>query len=190
MILKDEKGSGQPSIELNGSGDSEPHRGNQPKSDPRFKKPDHRNLPKQGDGQQKGGFFGKNRIVGADVAKSTQRSGEKSMMRLIIKSYDSDFLDSTARFMCEILKKNDVKYSGPIPLPTSTRRFVVKSSPHVYKDARHRLEIKESTRMIQFPESASAVSALAGVDSIHQSVSVKIKRIVLDNSYAKKGKVG
>lgn len=116
--------------------------------------------------------FAKNWIIGADPQR---KATGKNMMRLVIKSYDSHFLDSTARFMCEVLKKNDVRYSGPVPLPVSTRRFVVKSSPHVYKDARHRFEIRESARMLEFAESPSAISALSGVDSIHPSVTVTVK---------------
>lgn len=191
MILKDRKAGDQVPVEPSASGDFDSKKISQSESDSGLKGPGGASKAphKQGQGQHKRHFFAKNRIMGADVAKSSQKSGERSMMRLIIKSYDSDFLDSTARFMCEILKKNDVKYSGPVPLPVSIRKFVVKSSPHVYKDARHRFEIRESTRMIEFPESASAVSALAGVDSIHPSVSVKIKRISVDDYSYNKGKV-
>jgi ribosomal protein S10 len=190
MILKEYKTSDQGPGGINDSGEAVTHKGktdsksevkkrpDKPSNPPRERKPE---TPQR----SSTAFFGKNKIIGADPSR---KSSGKNMMRLIIKSYDSHFLDSTARFMCEVLKKNDVPYSGPVPLPVSTKRFVVKSSPHVYKDARHRFEIRESARMLQFPESASAVSALSGVDSIHPSVTVSVK-VKPSKDLAKNGNV-
>jgi len=186
MILKDKRAKDQSSTEPEGRGDSNPKKSNQSDSDSRFSKGEYpRPSLKPGQSQQMGNFFDKNRAKNADISKG-QSPGDNNLMRLKFLSYESHSLDSTVRFMCEILKKNDVSYSGPIPLPVSRKRFVVKSSPHVYKDARHRFEIIQSTRMIEFVESASAISALAGVDLIDPSVSVKPERIIRP---IKKGKL-
>lgn len=177
MILKEYKTNDQEPGGVNHSGEDVTHKDKSDLKPEAKKRPEKPSIPPRErkpemQQQRSGPFLGKNKIIGADPSR---KSSGKNMMRLIIKSYDSHFLDSTARFMCEVLKKNDIPYSGPVPLPISTKRFVVKSSPHVYKDARHRFEIRESARMLQFPESASAVSALSGVDSIHPSVTVSVK---------------
>lgn len=96
-------------------------------------------------------------------------------INVLIKSYDAKVLDETARRIADTLRKLGLSFSGPIPLPIRTKRFVVLKSPHVNKDARQTFEIKDMKRLIQIEESRSAVAALRGMKDLHPSINVEIK---------------
>jgi small subunit ribosomal protein S10 len=96
-------------------------------------------------------------------------------MRVVIKGYDSPTVDSVTKNLSNMLQKNGLQFSGPIPMPTLTRRFTVLKSPHVDKDARQVFALSTHKRMIQIDESKSAVAALSNAKNVHPCVSVVVK---------------
>ena len=61
--------------------------------------------------------------------------------------------------------------SGPVPLPTSIRRFCVIRSPHIHKDSREHFELRTHNRLIDILEptsktidSLTRLNVPAGVD--------------------------
>ena len=61
--------------------------------------------------------------------------------------------------------------AGPIPLPTSIKRFCVIRSPHVFKDSREHFELRTHNRLIDILEptpktidSLTSLNVPAGVD--------------------------
>jgi len=96
-------------------------------------------------------------------------------INVLIKSFDSKVLDETAKKIADTFRKIGLSFSGPIPLPVNTKRFIFLKSPHVNKDARQTFEIKDMKRLIQIEESRSAIAALHGMKDIHPSVNIEVK---------------
>ena len=44
----------------------------------------------------------------------------KQVMRIILKAYDHQLVDQSARKIIETVKKSGAEVSGPVPLPTSS----------------------------------------------------------------------
>ena len=60
----------------------------------------------------------------------------KKMIRIRLKAYDHQLIDSAAEKIVETAKRTDAKVSGPIPLPTQTEIVTILRAVHKYKDSR------------------------------------------------------
>jgi small subunit ribosomal protein S10 len=107
------------------------------------------------------------------LSGSSKKSGKN--INVLIKSFDAKVLDETAKKIADTFRKIGLTFSGPIPLPVHTKRFIFLKSPHVNKDARQTFEIKDMKRLIQIEESRSAIAALHGMKDIHPSVNIEVK---------------
>ena len=57
-------------------------------------------------------------------------------MRIILKAYDHELIDASARKIIETVKKNGAQVSGPVPLPTKREVITILRAVHKYKDSR------------------------------------------------------
>jgi SSU ribosomal protein S10P len=96
---------------------------------------------------------------------------EQDKIRIKLKSYDHRLLDQSVKQIVETVKRTGSSVKGPIPLPTSRRRWVVLRSPHKFDQSREHFEIREFKRMLdivkitpQTIESLMEISLPAGVD--------------------------
>ena len=96
-------------------------------------------------------------------------TGQK--IRIILKSYDHKILDLSAEQIVEAAERTGARVSGPVPLPTSIRRFCVIRSPHIHKDSREHFELRTHNRLIDILEptsktidSLTRLNVPAGVD--------------------------
>ena len=86
-------------------------------------------------------------------------------LRISIKAYESELLNSSCNKIIEAVKASDTKVIGPIPLPTKVRRYCVLTSPHVNKDARDQYEIRTHKRLVDIIEPTDkTVDALMRLD--------------------------
>ena len=46
------------------------------------------------------------------------------VMRITLKAYDHELVDSSAKKIIETVKKNGSQVSGPVPLPTKKYRYM------------------------------------------------------------------
>lgn len=76
----------------------------------------------------------------------SKKSSQKIRIRL--KGYDYEILDSSARKIVESAKRTGAEVSGPIPLPTEIERITILRSVHVNKDAREQFEQRTHKRLI------------------------------------------
>ena len=96
-------------------------------------------------------------------------------MRLRIKSYDHRLLDNSCRQIIETLQRQHVEVIGPIPLPTSFRRYTVNRSTFVHKDAREQFELRVHKRLIDILKpSAKIIESLSDLN-LPAGVEVEIK---------------
>ena len=57
------------------------------------------------------------------------------VMRITLKAYDHELVDSSAKKIIETVKKNGSQVSGPVPLPTKKEVVTILRATHKYKDS-------------------------------------------------------
>ncbi|MCL0099420.1 MAG: 30S ribosomal protein S10 [SAR202 cluster bacterium] len=95
----------------------------------------------------------------------------KQKIRIVLKAFDHRILDQSAGLIVEAAERTGAQVAGPIPLPTSIKRFCVIRSPHVFKDSREHFELRTHNRLIDVLEptsktidSLTRLTVPAGVD--------------------------
>lgn len=69
-------------------------------------------------------------------------------IRIRLKAYDHELLDSSAQRIVETAKRTGANVSGPVPLPTEKEIITVLRAVHKYKDAREQFEQRTHKRLI------------------------------------------
>lgn len=94
-----------------------------------------------------------------------------SKLRLKVAAYDHKLIDNSCRQIIETAERNGGEVVGPIPLPTTIKRYTVNRSTFVHKDSREQFELRVHKRLIDIMnpnqkiiESLSHLSLPAGVD--------------------------
>ena len=96
-------------------------------------------------------------------------------MRINLRAYDHELVDSAAARIVETAKKAGAKVSGPIPMPTEKEIVTILRSPHKHKDSREQFEIRTHKRLIDiYNPSAKTVDSLMKID-LPSGVDIKIK---------------
>ena len=92
-------------------------------------------------------------------------------IRIVLKAFDHRVLDLSAQQILEAAQRTGAQVAGPIPLPTSIRRFCVIRSPHIDKNSREHFELRVHKRLIDIIEptsktvdSLTRLNVPAGVD--------------------------
>ena len=95
------------------------------------------------------------------------------MIRIRLKAYDHQLIDSSAAKIVETAKRNGAQVSGPIPLPTKKEVVTILRAVHKYKDSREQFEMRTHKRLIDvIRPTAKTTDALqklevpAGVDIV------------------------
>ena len=60
----------------------------------------------------------------------------QEMIRIRLKAYDHQLIDSSAAKIVDTAKRNGAAVSGPIPLPTKKEVVTILRAVHKYKDSR------------------------------------------------------
>jgi len=96
-------------------------------------------------------------------------------IRIKLKAYDHDILDTSAARIVEVVKKTGTKVTGPIPLPTDREVITILRAVHKYKDSREQFEMKTHKRLIDiYSPSAKTVDSLMKLD-LPAGVDIQIK---------------
>ena len=97
------------------------------------------------------------------------------MIRIRLKAYDHQLIDSTAEKIVESAKRNGATVSGPIPLPTKKEVVTILRAVHKYKDSREQFERRTHKRLIDILNpNAKCIEALQGLD-LPAGVEIEIK---------------
>ncbi|MCH7905921.1 MAG: 30S ribosomal protein S10 [Chloroflexi bacterium] len=76
-------------------------------------------------------------------------------IRIVLKAFDHRVPDQSAAQIVETAERTGANISGPVPLPTSIRRFCVIRSPHIDKRSREHFELRTHKRLIDVHEPTS-----------------------------------
>lgn len=79
----------------------------------------------------------------------------RQKIRIILKSFDHRILDQSAVQIVETAERTGARVSGPVPLPTSIKRFCVIRGPHIDKNSREHFELRTHNRLIDILEPTS-----------------------------------
>lgn len=95
----------------------------------------------------------------------------KQKIRIRLKAYDHELLDSSAQRIVETAKRTGAEVSGPVPLPTEKEIITILRAVHKYKYSREQFEQRTHKRLIDIlnPNQATVDSLMklnlpAGVD--------------------------
>ena len=97
----------------------------------------------------------------------------KEKIRIRLKGYDHQLVDTAAEKIVETVKRTGARVSGPIPLPTEKEVVTILRAVHKYKDSREQFEMRTHKRLIDvIRPTAKTTDALqkleipAGVDIV------------------------
>ena len=103
--------------------------------------------------------------------KDTEATMAGQKIRIRLKAYDHEVIDSSARKIVETVTRTGAQVAGPVPLPTEKNVYCVIRSPHKYKDSREHFEMRTHKRLIDIldptPKTVDSLMRLdlpAGVD--------------------------
>ena len=97
------------------------------------------------------------------------------MIRIRLKAYDHQLIDSSAAKIVETAKRNGAQVSGPIPLPTKKEVVTILRAVHKYKDSREQFEMRTHKRLIDILRpSNKTVESLMGLE-LPAGVEIEIK---------------
>lgn len=96
-------------------------------------------------------------------------------IRIKLKSYDHNLVDSSAEKIVKTVKQTGAFVKGPIPLPTHKRIFTVNRSTFVNKESREQFQLSTFKRLIDiFNSSPKTVDSLMKLE-LPSGVDVEIK---------------
>ncbi|CCQ93482.1 ribosomal protein S10 (BS13) [[Clostridium] ultunense Esp] len=75
-------------------------------------------------------------------------NNSKQKIRIRLKAYDHELLDSSAQKIVETAKRTGANVSGPVPLPTDKEIITILRAVHKYKDSREQFEQRTHKRLI------------------------------------------
>ena len=83
-------------------------------------------------------------------------------IRIILKAFDHRILDLWAEQIVEAAERTGAQVAGPVPMPTTIKRFCVIRSPHVFKKSREHFELRTHNRLIDisFETSSNTIDSL------------------------------
>ena len=96
-------------------------------------------------------------------------------IRIKLKAFDHNLIDSSAEKIVEAVKKTGTKVSGPIPLPTEREIITILRATHKDKDSREQFELRTHKRLIDiFNPTSKTVDSLMKLD-LPAGVDISIK---------------
>ena len=107
--------------------------------------------------------------------EETKNMANQEMIRIRLKAYDHQLIDSSAAKIVETAKRNGAAVSGPIPLPTKKEVVTILRAVHKYKDSREQFERRTHKRLIDILNpNQKTVEALMSLD-LPAGVEIEIK---------------
>lgn len=99
----------------------------------------------------------------------------KEKIRIRLKGYDHQLVDTSAEKIVETAKRTGARVSGPIPLPTEKEIVTILRAVHKYKDSREQFERRTHKRLIDILNPAQkTVESLMSLD-LPAGVDIEIK---------------
>ena len=99
------------------------------------------------------------------------------VMRIILKAYDHQLVDSSAAKIVDTVIRSGAKVSGPVPLPTKKEVVTILRAVHKYKDSREQFEQRTHKRLIDVltptQKTIDSLSRLEMPAGVHVDIKMK-----------------
>ncbi len=107
--------------------------------------------------------------------ESVTPMADTTKIRIRLKAFDHQLLDKSTADIVETARRTGARVAGPIPLPTSIRRYTVLRGPHIDKKSREQFEVRTHKRLLDILEpTQQTLEALMKLD-LSAGVDVEIK---------------
>src|SRR3989344_5102455 len=113
----------------------------------------------------------------AKVAKAPAKAEVISKLRIRVQAYEYKILDLSVRQIIDTALRYDAKVEGPIPLPTSIKKYTVNRSSFVYKNAREQFEMRIHKRLIDILNPTPKIMEALTNLSLPSGVNIDVKII-------------
>ena len=100
---------------------------------------------------------------------------KERIMRIILKAYDHQSVDASAAQIVDVVKKNGVEVSGPVPLPTKREVVTIIRAVHKYKDSREQFEQRTHKRLIDIINPNQKIITALSTLEVPAGVFIQIK---------------
>ena len=100
---------------------------------------------------------------------------EKQKIRIKIRAYDYKIIDQAAKTIIEGAQRSGAQIFGPIPLPTSKRKYTVNRSTFVHRKSKEQYEMRVHKRLVDIIEPTAKTVELLSNLSLPAGVDVEIK---------------
>lgn len=103
------------------------------------------------------------------------KSGDMPRLRIRVRAYEYKILDASLKQIMDTALRYDVKFYGPVPLPTEIKKYTVNRSTFVHKNAREQFEMRVHKRLIDILNpNPKIIEALTNL-SLPSGVSIDVK---------------
>lgn len=116
----------------------------------------------------------KKRVVKPKAIKPAKES-EATKLRIRVRAYEHKILDASLKQIMDTAIRYDVKFFGPVPLPTEKKKYTVNRSSFVFKNAREQFEMRVHKRLIDILNpNQKIIEALTNL-SLPSGVNIDVK---------------
>jgi small subunit ribosomal protein S10 len=111
------------------------------------------------------------------MAKKETKTQDVPKLRIRVQAYEHKILDTSVKQIMDTALRYDAEVRGPVPLPTSIKKYTVNRASFVYEDAREQFEMRIHKRLIDIvnPE-AKLIEALTNL-SLPSGIDIEVKMI-------------
>ena len=107
-------------------------------------------------------------------ARKTE-TAETPRIRIKIRAYDHKIIDQATETIMKTAERSGAQVKGPVPLPTSKRKYTVNRSTFVHKTSREQYEMRVHKRLLDIVQPTErTVDALMSLN-LPSGVDVEIK---------------
>ena len=108
-------------------------------------------------------------------ATKVAKEGEAAKLRIRVRAYEHKILDASLKQIMDTAIRYDVKFFGPIPLPTEIKKYTVNRASFVFKNAREQFEMRVHKRLIDILNpNQKIIEALTNL-SLPSGVNIDVK---------------
>jgi len=79
---------------------------------------------------------------------ATKKEQPEQKLRIRISAYEHKVLDSSVAQIVSTARRYDANIAGPVPLPTSIRKYTVNRSSFIDKNSREQFEMRVHKRLV------------------------------------------
>ena len=116
-------------------------------------------------------------MVKKKEVKADSNKKVTAKLRIIVSAFDAKILDESVKEIIRNTEKLEVKISGPIPLPTKSKKYTVNRSSFVYEDSKEQYQMKIHRRLIDIMEPTQKIVESLTYLSLPSGVNVDAKML-------------